>query len=409
MEGAKKTRKWPLIVLGAVLAAAVVFAVLVQTGAVSLDDLKARIQGDLQSMAEKGEAAAQAAGGSAAAGASGEGASQTQPEPPPEGQEPATEATETPDPADAQPAIIVPEVGGLFSFGAWRDKAIVWIVLDKSGDKAFVLSLYSLAAKASDEKAGGDWAASTLRTWLNGDFLQTAFSQTEQQVIVPSDDDHLFLLGETEAAHYFAEDANRVAEFEWTSADTDEANRINNELYDGEAAVLTNLISKHEAAPGLLADNWLLWSRAAAETPSELAVVGADGAIIPDDGTAGLYFEPVRPAMWVRVLTDEAAAAGGTDNTGGIVIEAGTGEDATVTNGDEAAISAQAAIACVQQYRANLGISDDRVTYHVGNAIAAADGTRRYWISVTQDQGDHVATLGEYYVDAQTGEVTLKP
>ena len=91
------------------------------------------------------------------------------------------------------PAVqIEPTVGGLFPFGHYEqdndkdnDPAnILWVVLELDDEKMVLLSRDGLAARPYNEE-GGDatWESCSLRQWLNGDFLNEAFSEEEQAML----------------------------------------------------------------------------------------------------------------------------------------------------------------------------------------------------------------------------------
>ena len=63
-----------------------------------------------------------------------------------------------------------------------QEEAIEWIVLETSGNNALLLSRYGLEAKQPflDRYAACTWETSTLRQWLNSDFLDDAFTSSEE-------------------------------------------------------------------------------------------------------------------------------------------------------------------------------------------------------------------------------------
>ena len=127
-------------------------------------------------------------------------------------------------------------VGGTFLFGAYEQnnsasdgkEQIEWLVLEKQGSKALVVSKYALDCKPyHTEHTDMTWKTCTLRKWLNNDFLNAAFSETEQGQIVsatvtadqnpsygtsPGNDttDRVFLLSIPEANKYFKTDSERI-------------------------------------------------------------------------------------------------------------------------------------------------------------------------------------------------------
>lgn len=103
-------------------------------------------------------------------------------------------------------------VGDLITFGTYEQdndtsngkEKIEWIVLEKKDNKLLVLSKNGLDAKEYyNEEADITWNESTLRTWLNDEFLINAFSSDEQSKITTSTiDDKIYLLSLTEARTY---------------------------------------------------------------------------------------------------------------------------------------------------------------------------------------------------------------
>lgn len=79
----------------------------------------------------------------------------------------------------------------LFRFGTWRQKdkyktkkPIEWIVLEREKNSMLLISRYVLKlAPFHYAWQGVDWENSSLRTWLNGDFLYEAFSPVERKQI----------------------------------------------------------------------------------------------------------------------------------------------------------------------------------------------------------------------------------
>lgn len=102
---------------------------------------------------------------------------------------------------------------------------IEWIVLERDGDKALLLSLFCLDTQPYFNVADVPvtWAESTLRAWLNGEFCNAAFSETEKLLLeetelVNSDNptygtpggentpDRVFLLSLEEAESYLTDE-----------------------------------------------------------------------------------------------------------------------------------------------------------------------------------------------------------
>ena len=83
-------------------------------------------------------------------------------------------------------------------------EAIQWIVLEKKDNKILVLSKHGLDAKQYNSTGANiTWEQSEIRTWLNEEFTNNAFSSEEQSQLTTSTvSDKVFLLSLTEARSY---------------------------------------------------------------------------------------------------------------------------------------------------------------------------------------------------------------
>ncbi len=130
------------------------------------------------------------------------------------------------------------EVGDTVYFGTYEQdndtsngkEKIEWQVLAKENNRVLVISKYALDCQPYNAAYGDvTWESCTLRTWLNGTFLNSAFSEKEQAAIAqttvtadknPEYDtdpgnattDKVFLLGIDEADKYFSSDSARQCE-----------------------------------------------------------------------------------------------------------------------------------------------------------------------------------------------------
>ena len=85
------------------------------------------------------------------------------------------------------------QVGNIVTYGHYEqdndtsngEEAIEWIVIkyDSANGRALLLSLYGLDNHRFDESTYQGWAMSEIRTWLNNDFMNAAFTETEQAEI----------------------------------------------------------------------------------------------------------------------------------------------------------------------------------------------------------------------------------
>ena len=186
-----------------------------------------------------------------------------------------------------------------------KKEPIKWRVLSVNGNDAFLLADQSLDAKPYNEKyTDVTWATCTLRTWLNGTFLNTAFTSAEQAAIknttVVNDDnpyydteggenttDKVYLLSIVEAsntAYGFNGEFN-------SSSGTREAK---NTAYAKECGAFTSTSTEYEGNGG-----W--WLR----SPGPYS----DGASLVDINGYGYYYgfnvsydyHAVRPALHLNL------------------------------------------------------------------------------------------------------------
>lgn len=75
--------------------------------------------------------------------------------------------------------------GNYYKSNSSSKEPIEWIVLEKQNGKALVMSKYILDAKSyNDENKEVTWENSSLRKWLNSDFYNNAFNDSEKQKII---------------------------------------------------------------------------------------------------------------------------------------------------------------------------------------------------------------------------------
>ena len=195
------------------------------------------------------------------------------------------------------------------TFGTYKDEAIEWNVLDYKDGKNLLLSKYILDTRQiydpGEEEYPKDmtWENTMIRTWLNEDFFNSAFSEDEKAKIETTlvknhentrfgtaagndTEDKIFLLSMDEAEQYFESDNERVAD----------AAKSVKEYFDTD---------NYEGKKGY---GWFL------RTPGDM---GRRNTLVDDNGridTIGEWGEcfialtetmtevyGIRPAMWVRL------------------------------------------------------------------------------------------------------------
>ena len=86
--------------------------------------------------------------------------------------------------------IVLPESIAFGSYPQQSESAepIEWLVVDQDESSILILSKYCLASLPWNESHEAiTWDKSDIRAWLNGEFLDTAFSEEEKAAIIPSD------------------------------------------------------------------------------------------------------------------------------------------------------------------------------------------------------------------------------
>ena len=128
------------------------------------------------------------------------------------------------------------KIGQSYIFGSYEQdnnttngkEQIEWIVIDKKGDEVLLISKYALDCKKyNNSYTSVTWESCSLRSWLNNEFYNSAFSSADRSKIkttlVTADknpsystnpgnytNDKVFLLSITEAEKYFKTDEERV-------------------------------------------------------------------------------------------------------------------------------------------------------------------------------------------------------
>lgn len=194
------------------------------------------------------------------------------------------------------------QVGDIITFGTYEQdynlqngrEAIEWLVLDKKDGRLFVVSLYGLDCQQFNTSLSSvTWSTCSLRTWLNRDFYEGAFSDEERMLIPevlvtaernpyynndPGSDtyDHVYLLSTSEAAKYFRLDVDRIC-------------------YPTAYASGRGDCYVHS----YLGSGWW-WLRNVGEYTTDASCINCDGVIDYKDGSVSSTTGMVRPALWIN-------------------------------------------------------------------------------------------------------------
>lgn len=240
---------------------------------------------------------------------------------------------------------------------AAADEPIEWIVLKKDEDRALLITKYAIDGQPFYDWQSGmrpypetlTWENSDIRTWLNGTFLQTAFTDSERSRIEETQltskknsyysehtdggedtADRIFLLSEDEAFEYFDGRSDRQAEptdfAAKRSAKKDEDEEETEEKSDNGAPPADQAGLPADAQPGAVtmhyevfvseeSDGCFWWLRTPGKptkksgedgekdtyTQSNIMCVGAEGSVVIAGFPGARTDFGVRPAMWIKL------------------------------------------------------------------------------------------------------------
>lgn len=171
-------------------------------------------------------------------------------------------------------------------------EAIEWIVLDVQDGKMLLLSRLNLDLHNYNEAyTSVTWENSTLRTWLNSEFLNTAFTSSEcagiRETILKNENnpesqasggndttDKVFILSMSEALQYFEADGDRQA----------------------DTTVYANARGSYPNSDW--GTSWY-WCRTPGYTADYSAIISGSGAAFVGGNTVDHGANAVRPAIWV--------------------------------------------------------------------------------------------------------------
>ena len=185
--------------------------------------------------------------------------------------------------------------------------AIEWIVLQKEGNKALLISRYGLDAQPYNAEYTKDvtWETCTLRTWLNDTFMNKAFTEEEQKAILTANVDNSSIQGysgwsthggnNTQDQIFLLSYAGTNKYFDVTYSDDNNTKaRVQPTAYAEKQGAYTS--SSNKTADGDNAGWW--WLRSPGDLQRGAALVSSAGSrdyyVSYDSGC-------VRPALWVNL------------------------------------------------------------------------------------------------------------
>ncbi len=216
---------------------------------------------------------------------------------------------------------------GIIEFGRYptsvdgKKTPIKWQILEKEGDRAFVISKYVIEKKRYNECGkdvkvwdceGTTWEECTLRSWLNDEFIHEAFNEEERQRIETTflindkirgtksksgnnTTDKVFILSVSEVEKYF--DTEKARKCQATDYVQDpECDYFESFSYDGNFHIDPS--GRFETTDGIKGTcGWILRTPGAEQ--NRCAKVLSNGDITKFGWTS--YEEGIRPAMWIKL------------------------------------------------------------------------------------------------------------
>jgi hypothetical protein len=204
---------------------------------------------------------------------------------------------------------------GTMVFGNYRGEPLGWLILAQEGEKALVIAAKSIDIKQFHEvyewNVDAAWETSSLRQWLNNDFYNEAFSESEQARIQETmvsnfqpdsyieyndTNDKVFVLSTDEVNQELDKD-KWATSYVWTAEEEKIALEQQDKVWERDS----HGRSLEEALEPI--HNWVAneqvdwWTRSEYFDSSIRAAVG-NGTIFDADFDT---FRGVRPALWVEL------------------------------------------------------------------------------------------------------------
>ena len=200
------------------------------------------------------------------------------------------------------------QVGDLIEFGSYyqddlsRKTPIKWRVLDIQDGKALLISEFLLDAHPYNKEFKEiTWENSSIRHWLNNEFINEAFTQSEQNKI------NLTYIYNNDNVQYGTKGGNNTQDKIFLLS-LDEVNKyLPNEKQ--RAIKVTRYAEKHGAfvcdslscgEKGIYG-NGVWWLRSPGFDQINAAVVGFDGDIYDRGWDVNCNYGAVRPALWINL------------------------------------------------------------------------------------------------------------
>ena len=192
------------------------------------------------------------------------------------------------------------------TMGSYQGEPIEWIVFKTEKGKMLLLSEKVLDAKQFDVTGKWKWEESSLRTWLNNDFYDQAFSPEEKEKILLSTvENHLRLHSYDRELERLPNTEDKV--FLLSFSELEEHNR------NFKEPLTTNTTSYSSTMLDPTHLNWWLRTSYQNQISDGTYIKGAAHVISRNDGNKATnyietlvvtgqnsFFKGVRPAIWIK-------------------------------------------------------------------------------------------------------------
>lgn len=170
---------------------------------------------------------------------------------------------------------------------------IEWIILGRRDGKTLVISKYCLDVREYHNAAVDvTWHSSSLRSWLNNDFLTTAFSSLEQSKIYSEN------IANEDNAVYKTEGGENTLDKVFLLS-IDQANSLFKTDEERKAEATAYAIAQGAYKDTDDAFTWW-WLRSPGYNSKSAANVNSEGSVYPYGGFEVNYTgEAIRPVMWI--------------------------------------------------------------------------------------------------------------
>lgn len=186
------------------------------------------------------------------------------------------------------------DVGLNVVLGRYAQSPIAWRVLDKKGDRLLIITERVLSDgikyyKTKDPAKDTTWEKSSIRKYVNGDFLNSAFNRDEKKLILTTKVRTQDNYRENWEGYKWKTDGGNDTKDKLFFLSINEANKYFKSDQDRKA---TEFITSSESS-------W--WLRSPGENQSDAAFVYNDGGVVEIGVGITCTTVGFRPAMWIKL------------------------------------------------------------------------------------------------------------